>query len=262
LLLCHRKNRDYVTITQFIQVLITGFYDEPMSQQLLLEIIPAANPTIEHTVVGQNAPAIAAVKTLSAGRALYLWGPEGSGKTHLLKACAAMQSCRYVDQNTPEAEIGELATAAAEQAFPQVIAVDDVGRLSEAQRACVFALYNRWRELATTQSAFALIVSGERAPLMMDLREDLRSRLGWDLVFRLETLSDEDKYQALVSHASLIGLPLSSDVLQWMFTHYTRDIRQLFALVDALDRYSLSKHRTITVPLIRTMLSDSGFLQS
>jgi DnaA family protein len=47
-----------------------------------------------------------------------------------------------------------------------------------------------------------------------------------------------------------------------MLTHYTRDIRQLFALVDALDRYSLSKHRNVTVPLVRQMLTDREFLQS
>ena len=31
---------------------------------------------------------------------------------------------------------------------------------------------------------------------------------------------------------------------------------------DALDQYSLSKHRTVTVPLLRTMLADRDFLQS
>jgi len=55
---------------------------------------------------------------------------------------------------------------------------------------------------------------------------------------------------------------LSGDVLDWMLTHYSRDIRQLFALVDALDRYSLSKHRNVTVPLLRLMLADRDFLQS
>ena len=98
--------------------------------------------------------------------------------------------------------------------------------------------------------------------MMMSLREDLRTRLGWDLVFRLDPLSDADKYAALKTHAQQLGLPLSDDVLDWMLTHYSRDIRQLFALVDAIDRYSLSKHRTVTVPLMRAMLSDREFLQS
>jgi DnaA family protein len=97
---------------------------------------------------------------------------------------------------------------------------------------------------------------------MMELREDLRTRLGWDLVFRLEPLSDSDKQAALADYAKRKGLPLTAELIAWMLTHYARDIRQLFALVDALDRYSLSKHRAVTVPLLRAMLADREFLQS
>jgi DnaA family protein len=155
-----------------------------------------------------------------------------------------------------------LATNPTLEKVAEVIAVDDIQDLDEPRQAAVFALYNRWRELASTSSAFALIVTGDRAPLSMSLREDLRTRLGWDLVFRLEPLSDNDKSEALAAYAKKQGLPLSSEVLEWMLTHYSRDIRQLFALIDALDRYSLSKHRTITVPLVRMMLADRDFLQS
>ena len=149
-----------------------------------------------------------------------------------------------------------------EQTSHALMAIDDIQNMSEDQQACVFALYNRWRACATTESAFALVVAGDRAPMMMSLREDLRTRLGWDLVFRLEPLSDHDKFSALKTYAEGQGLPLHSEVLDWMLIHYSRDIRQLFALVDALDRYSLSKHRTVTVPLLRTMLADRDFLQS
>jgi DnaA family protein len=155
-----------------------------------------------------------------------------------------------------------LATNPTLEKVAEVIAVDDIQDLDEPRQAAVFALYNRWRELASTSSAFALIVTGDRAPLSMSLREDLRTRLGWDLVFRLEPLSDNDKSEALAAYAKKQGLPLSSEVLEWMLTHYSRDIRQLFALVDALDRYSLSKHRSVTVPLLRLMLADRDFLQS
>jgi DnaA family protein len=155
-----------------------------------------------------------------------------------------------------------LAASCAPGTAARLIVIDDIQDMNEAQQASVFALYNRWRESASTASAFALAVSGGLAPMMMPLREDLRTRLGWDLVFRLEPLSDHDKYAALQAYAHNQGLPLSVEVLDWMLTHYSRDIRQLFALVDALDRYSLSKHRTVTVPLLRAMLADRDFLQS
>jgi len=234
-----------------------------MNQQLLLEIIPAPVPRLENTVVGVNSAAIDAAKTLSAGHALYIWGVAGSGKTHLMKAMTYGKTARFCDQNTSAQTMFDLATQGLNtQNHCELVLIDNIHDMDSAQQAAVFALYNHWREVASTSAAFALVVSGDRAPLAMDLREDLRTRLGWDLVFRLDPLSDEDKLSALETYAQQIGLPLSSEVLQWMFTHYARDIRQLFALVDALDRYSLSKHRTITVPLLRAMLSDRDFLQS
>ena len=233
-----------------------------MSRQLLLEIIPAQGPTLAATVPGSNAAAVAAVAGLERGRALYLWGPPGSGRSHLLRATAGARPTLLLGAGTSASAMLALATNPTLEKVAEVIAVDDIQELDEPRQAAVFALYNRWRELASTSSAFALVVTGDRAPLSMSLREDLRTRLGWDLVFRLEPLSDLDKSEALAAYAKKQGLPLSSEVLEWMLTHYSRDIRQLFALIDALDRYSLSKHRTITVPLVRMMLADRDFLQS
>lgn len=233
-----------------------------MSRQLLLEILPTQSPKLDNTVVGENAAAIDAAKGLLPGRALYLWGPPGCGRSHLLRAMVHDKKAHFIDTHTESDQILALATLPAEQIRAELVAVDDIQEMTAEQQAAVFALYNRWRELAATDEAFGLVVSGDRAPMMMSLREDLRTRLGWDLVFRLEPLSDAEKREALAAYALGCGLPLSEEVLDWMLTHYTRDIRQLFALVDALDRYSLSKHRTVTIPLVRQMLTDREFLQS
>ncbi len=233
-----------------------------MSRQLLLAIIPAPAPTLDNTVVGSNAAAIEAARQLAPGRALYLWGPPGSGRSHVLRALAAEKPSVFFDLASSPTEMMAWATRPLSGARLQLVCVDDIQEMPPEQQACVFALYNRWRELATTADAFALAVTGEQAPMMMSLREDLRTRLGWDLVFRLDPLSDQEKFEALQIYAQRQGLPLSGDVLDWMLTHYSRDIRQLFALVDALDRYSLSKHRSVTVPLLRLMLADRDFLQS
>ena len=90
----------------------------------------------------------------------------------------------------------------------------------------------------------------------MPLREDLRTRLGWDLVFRLDPLSDADKLAALSAQAAERGMHLAPEIINWMLTHHERDIRKLAALIDALDRYSLANGRPITLPLLRAMLAD------
>ena len=90
----------------------------------------------------------------------------------------------------------------------------------------------------------------------MPIREDLRTRLGWDLVFRLEHLSDEDRAQAINNQARDRGLQLAPEVVNWLLTHYTRDMNRLITLINNLDHYSLEKQRGITLPLLREFLAQ------
>ena len=94
------------------------------------------------------------------------------------------------------------------------------------------------------------------APAVDAAARDLRTRLGWDLVFRLDPLSDADKLAALSAQAAERGMHLAPEIINWMLTHHERDIRKLAALIDALDRYSLANGRPITLPLLRAMLAD------
>lgn len=225
-----------------------------MNRQLLLDVLPVPEPTLGNYIAGPNGEALAAARGLAAGQALYLWGPAGCGRSHLLRGLAAEPGGVYVDAAQGAGPLRALAES--ETAPPRLIAVDDMHRMDEASQAALFALYNRWRESSAAGQAFALAVAGDRAPLSMPLREDLRTRLGWGLVFRLDPLSDADKQAALSTQAAERGLQLAPEVVSWMLTHYERDIRKLAALLDALDRYSLAARRPITIPLLRTMLAD------
>jgi len=227
-----------------------------MNRQLLLDVLPAPAPTLQNYIAGPNGEALAAARALAPGRALYLWGAAGCGRSHLLRGLAAGPGAMYIDAAQDAQSLRRLADADSSAPVPTVVAVDDVHRMDGARQAGLFALYNRWRECAATSRAFALAVAGDRAPLSMPLREDLRTRLGWDLVFRLEPLSDADKRAALAAQAAERGLQLAPEVIQWMLTHRERDIRKLVALLDALDRYSLATGRPITIPLLRAMLAD------
>jgi len=225
-----------------------------MTQQLLLDLLPGSLPTLDGFIAGANQAALDAVRGLSPGRALYLWGGAGSGRSHLLRAQAQAHAGHYLDARTPAHRLQALATD--EDLALSLVAVDDVNALDEAAQAALFALFNRWRAAASTADAFALLTAGDRAPLTMPLREDLRTRLGWDLVYRVEQLSDEDRAQALRDRAGQRGLKLSDDVLNWILTHQDRDMGRLTALIDRLDQYSLAQHRPATLPLLKELLAD------
>lgn len=225
-----------------------------MAQQLILEILPAPPPSLDNFVVGRNAAALDALRRCEPGRAIYLWGPHGVGRSHLLQGLCLRDQGLYHGPESSVAALHDIATG--EAVGTRLIAVDDVQSLGSDGQAALFALYNRWRESASTQSAFALVLAGDSAPLNMQVREDLRTRLGWDLVYRLEQLSDDERAQALHARAAERGLELSPEVVTWLLTHHERDMSRLTALVDALDRYSLARHRAITLPLLKDLLAS------
>ncbi len=92
-------------------------------------------------------------------------------------------------------------------------------------------------------------------PLGLKVREDLRTRLAWGLVFRLNPLSDDEKITVLMQAAQARGLQLSHDVPTWLIKHYQRDLRSLMRLLDALDQFSLEKKRAVTLPLMRELFA-------
>jgi DnaA family protein len=200
-------------------------------KQLLLDIQPAAQPSLANFVVGQNAEALTnlalACEGLPEARFIYLWGPAGSGKTHLLQACAA---------------------AAHQHGVPLLIA-DDVHLLNEEDQIALFDAYNQLRADGGT-----LITSGIASPLQMGLRDDLATRLAWGLVYQLHPLSDEEKAEALRKHASERGMKLPDEVLEYCLRHLRRDLPTLMATLDALDEWSLTDKRAVTLPLLKQLL--------
>ena len=226
-----------------------------MTQQLILDILPPSPQTLDNFIAGENSAALDALEHCEPGRAVYLWGPPGAGRSHLLRAVSSAADTAYFNAHHDAQRLDALATA--DSITYRLIAIDDIEALDTHGQAALFRLYNRWRESASAKHAFVLIAAGDRAPMATPLREDLRTRLGWDLTFRLHLLSDEDRARALHMRAQGRGLKLAPEVINWLLIHYTRDMGQLGALIDALDRYSLERHRPITVPLLKDLLASS-----
>ncbi len=213
---------------------------------MLLGIAPEWMPTLDNFVVGRNVELIAALRQAAAGatevRAVYLWGEKGSGKSHLLQAMAvqsAGQHAHYAVRAVPEAA--------------GVVAVDDVEALDGAAQIALFELYNRMRE-----QGGLLLVSGTQAPAHLGLRDDLRTRLGWGLVYQVHALSDEEKAEALRQHAGARGFELPHEVTQYLLRHGRRDLPSLLLVLDALDEHCLRLKRAASVPLLKEVMAGQG----
>ena len=214
--------------------------------QLLLDIAPDWSPTLENFVAGRNEELIATLPQMLVGdiaeRSIYLWGEANSGKTHLLLAILGAAH-----------ELG-LSTAQASKNVPgmaQVVAVDNVEGLDAEAQIELFTLYNRMRD-----SGGLLIVSGNAAPAHLQLRDDLRTRLGWGLVYELQPLSDEEKAAALAAHAAARGFELPAEVTQYLLRHGRRDWPYLLTTLDALDTQCLRLQRGASVPLLKEVMAQ------
>ena len=98
------------------------------------------------------------------------------------------------------------------------------------------------------------MVTGQASPLALALKDDLRSRLGWGLVYGLRPLDDNDKATAIHQLARERGVTISNDLVPYLLAHTSRDMRALIGLFDRLDQYALARNRAITLPLLREYL--------
>ena len=123
--------------------------------------------------------------------------------------------------------------------------------LSESGQIALFNLFNRLRA-----AGGRLLAAGNAPPLQLRLREDLRTRLGYGLIHRVQPLTDAEKIAALAAQAEARGLRLPADALDYLLARAPRDMRSLVAFLGALDRYSLEHKRPITLPLLREVLQS------
>ncbi len=218
-------------------------------RQIPLAIAEEPERSFDSYVAGPNA---AAVEHLRGGARLtapvYLWGPAGVGKTHLLQALA----------HEVHRQGGRVGWFAASSPTPWVfdeglalIVFDDSERFDEARQHAAFALF-----VEATTHGIPVAAAGAMPPVDLPLRDDLRTRLGWGHVFALAPLAEPEARAAMRREADRRGLFLSDDVMSYLLTRFARDLKHLMTVLDRLDEFALVHKRAITVPLLKQMLSE------
>lgn len=206
---------------------------------------PAGEARLDRFVVGRNTELMAQLHAMldgdAAERSVYVWGAPGSGKSYLLAAWA--HACRARGLTVDET---------GEQAAEAVVA-DGIESWGEGRQRAGFAAFNRVRE-----TGGLWLAAGNAAPADLPVMPELRTRLGWGLVFQLHALNDAEKRAALRRHAETMGFRLEPAVAEYLLNHTARDMQSLLRTLDALDRLSLETRRPITLPLLRQLLARAG----
>lgn len=232
-----------------------------MNRQLPLVLPWPAHQRFESFLPGANGTGLEilrrAVAADDAGR-VFLSGPGGSGKTHLLiAACAEANALGRTAQYLDAATIAGPAAAAIRQfGGGDLLAIDDVDLLAgnpDVEHA-MFDLHNRCVAEGTT-----LLFAATDPPASLPVGlPDLASRLAAFTQWQLRPLDEATRRKALRERAASRGIELDDAVLDWLFTRRARDLGALTELLDHIDLAALAARRRVTVPFLRQLLEDAG----
>jgi len=184
---------------------------------------------------------------------LYVHGPAGSGRSHLLQA-ACHERAAGTAVYLPLAELRELPPEAVLDGVESLalVCLDDLQAVAAepAWEEALFHFINRAREQGT-----CVLVAAAAAPGQLGIGlPDLVSRLAWGLVFQLQAPTDDEKQQILLFRAGRRGLRMDAEAARYILSRAPRDMAGLMALLETLDRDSIALQRALTIPFIKTRL--------
>ncbi|MGA0201600.1 MAG: DnaA regulatory inactivator Hda [Pseudohongiellaceae bacterium] len=185
---------------------------------------------------------------------IYLWGAEGSGRSHLLQALCH----RYAESGAsalylPLLSRHDFAPQILEHSHAlSVICVDDLDAVA-TDSVWQEAMFHCFNEAAESNVLF--VVTASRAPRDLDLSlADLRSRMQKGLIFQLQAADDGFKKQILQHRANSRGISLSDQVCDYILQRADRSLAGLIAVLERLDSESFQRQRRLTVPLVKDVM--------
>lgn len=220
-------------------------------QQLLLNLLPDPTPSLRHFQAGDNTELLNALQQWLntpatgipyPGNLMVIWGPSGAGKSFLTRC------------------VGEQGLTPLPLKEPVLPATSQGWLLDDAQRLDADGQQDLFRHLVRlAQTNERLLVTLDAPPdAQPGLREDVRTRLGAGLIYRLAPLDESQQRQLLAERAKQRGWQLTEDVLDTLYQRAPRDLSSLSRLIERLDQLSLEQKRRITLPLLRTALAETA----
>lgn len=235
--------------------------------QLPLGVHLSDAASFESYYAGPNDEIVAALDGLltpAAAPLLWLFGPRGSGKTHLLQALIRRAAggtdedaahggglaCAYI----PLRELRVDALDGMDSA--DIVCLDDIdSALNDAHSPLVLLRFLDRLRTHGGRCAIAACTPPERLSLPLP---DLKTRFSAAAVYGLKPLTDDDRGRLLRGRAQARGLDLPEEAARHLLTHLPRGTGDLLQALDALDRASLSAQRRLTLPFIQQWLRQAA----
>lgn len=219
-------------------------------KQLLFDFDEPAYPDFDKFLGTANAELLHILQGKHA-QFIYIWGAEGAGKSHILQAWAGQAAAQGRDAVYIEGG-SHLLGGSVLQA--DCVAVDQVSALDSNEQAQLFSLFNRMRN----SGSGSLLIADNVPPQALSIREDLRTRMAYCLVYEVKSLSDEEKIAALQGMAAARQLDIDPKIFRYLLDYWQRDMDSLITMFNDLADYSKLMRKPVTLPLLRQLLKQQS----
>ncbi|NMB30560.1 MAG: chromosomal replication initiator protein DnaA, partial [Clostridiales bacterium] len=198
---------------------------------------------------------------------LFIYGPSGLGKTHLLMAIS-----HEIRRNSPETNIiyvngeafaNEFITAIGNETTSQfhekyrstdILLVDDIQFIAGKERTQEEFFYT-FNELHQINKQ--IVLTSDRPPKDIKTLEDrLRTRFEWGLLTDISTPDFETRIAIIRRKAELLEIEIPDDVAQFIANRLKNNIRQLEGAVKKIKALKLLAGTHPSVSMAQNVISD------
>ena len=198
---------------------------------------------------------------------LFIYGPPGVGKTHLLYAIA-----NGIRKNNPNANIVYIK---GDEFTNELIAAIQSGKNIEFRskyREADLFLIDDIQFIAgkdSTQEEFfhtfnklyeehkQIVMTSDRKPSeMLTLEDRLRTRFEWGLLASIEAPDYETRMAIIKTKATSLGLELSDEVCNYIAVNVTNNVRQIEGTVKKIMAYRDLNNMPLDLPNVSRAISD------
>ncbi len=275
--------------TQEIKKLITSKYRSELQSALkeLFGVVPSIellikkeepsnlNPKylFENFVVGpSNQMAYAAAYAVSENPAraynpLFIYGGVGLGKTHLLHAIGNaikkrdpslkvlyISTEQFTNELINSIQYKKMAQFRSRYRSLDCLLIDDIQFISSKERTGeeFFHTFNTLYE-----SHKQIVITSDKPPNEIpDIEERLKSRFSWGLIVDIQPPEFETRIAIINRKAELFNLKLSPEVVQFIASHISSNVREIEGTLIKLSAYKAIMKQKITLKLVENILQD------
>ncbi len=197
---------------------------------------------------------------------LMIYGNSGLGKTHLAQAIGIEvkeqfpdKVVLYVNANKFQTQFTEATRNNNRNDFlnfyqmVDVLVLDDVHEFAgkEKTQETFFHIFNHLHQMGKQ-----LILTSDKPPIeLKGMEQRLLSRFKWGLTADLQTPDFETRMEILRRKTYKDGIQLSEDVLEYIASHVTNNVRELEGALVSLLAQSMLNKREITLELAAKLIN-------